>query len=82
MTIELPQELEIALKVQANACGLSPATYVCEILARDLDTPRGSKPDVPFKTSLGLWAKYGISLSAEEIDENRADMFRNFGEEF
>jgi hypothetical protein len=29
-----------------------------------------------------LFAKYGQAPSAEEIDANRADMFRNFGEDF
>jgi hypothetical protein len=36
MMIELPERLESALKVQANAHGISPAGYVCEVLERDL----------------------------------------------
>ena len=36
MTIELPEKLEAALKVQANAHGVSPEGYVCEVLERDL----------------------------------------------
>ena len=32
----------------------------------------------PFKSMEGLWADLGISLSAEEIDENRREMWRNF----
>lgn len=28
----------------------------------------------------GMFAKYGQAPSAEEIDANRAEMFRNFGE--
>jgi hypothetical protein len=29
-----------------------------------------------------MLAKYGPAPSAEEIDENRKDMFRGFGEDF
>jgi hypothetical protein len=36
----------------------------------------------PFKTGRGMFAKYGQAPSAEEIDANRADMFRNFGEDY
>jgi len=83
MTIQLPQELEVAVKVQANARGVSPETYVREILERNLEKPfEAESPTIPFKDGYGMWAKYGISLSEEEIDENRADMLRNFGEEF
>jgi len=33
---------------------------------------------IPFKSVKSLWADLGISLSAEEIEENRRDMWRNF----
>jgi hypothetical protein len=87
MTIELPAKLEAALKAQANAHGVTPAGYVCEVLERDLASALGShssegEPRVPFKTGHGMFAKYGQAPSAEEIDANRADMFRNFGEDF
>jgi hypothetical protein len=29
-----------------------------------------------------VWAKYGAAPSAEEIDENRRDLFRNFAKDF
>ena len=32
----------------------------------------------PFKSIRGLWADLGISLSAEEIDENQREMWRGF----
>ena len=82
MTIVLPEELEMAVKVQANARGVSPDVYVREVLERNIEKvaqPEGTKP---FKSGLGMWAKYGVSLSAEEIDEIRAEMFKNFGEGF
>jgi plasmid stability protein len=82
MTIQLPEELGAALKAQANAHGVSVDDYAREVLERDLassleaESPRG-----PFKTGRGMFAKFGQAPSAEEIDANRADMFRNFGED-
>ncbi len=32
----------------------------------------------PFKSVRGLWADLGVSLSSEEIEENRRDMWQNF----
>jgi plasmid stability protein len=57
MMIELPEKLEAALKVQANAHGLSPAGYVCEVLERDLASSLGQSSGVPFKTGRGMFAK-------------------------
>ena len=35
----------------------------------------------PFKSIEGLWADLKISLSAEEIDENQREMWKNFPRE-
>ena len=83
MIVELPEKLEAALKVQANAHGVSPAGYVCEVLERDLaPSLKASFSGIPFKTGRGMFAKYGQAPTAEEIDANRADMFGNFGTDF
>jgi plasmid stability protein len=83
MIVELPEKLEAALKIQANAHGVSPSGYVCDVLQRDLaPTLQAQSSGVPFKTGRGAFAKYGQAPSSEEIDANRADMFRNFGETF
>jgi plasmid stability protein len=83
MLIELPEELGAALKAQANAHGLSADGYARELLKRDLASTREVQTSgVPFKTGRGMFAKYGQAPSSEEIDANRADMFRNFGEDF
>jgi len=83
MIIELPEELGAALRVQANAHGVSPDGYVREVLKRDLASSLETQSSgVPFKTGRGMFAKYGQAPSAEEIDANRADMFRNFGVDF
>jgi hypothetical protein len=60
MTIELPEKLEAALKAQANAHGVSPAGYVCEVLERELaSTVEEQSSSAPFKTGRGMFAKYG-----------------------
>ena len=82
MTIELPERLEVALKAHAEASGLSPDLYVCNLIERDLGEIDDHDLLPPFKSGLGMWKKYGVSISEEEIDENRADMFRGFGENF
>lgn len=83
MMIELPEELAAALKVQANAHGVSPDGYVREVLERDhASSPETQPCAAPFKTGRGMFSKYGQAPSAEEIDANRAGMFSNFGEDF
>ena len=47
--------------------------------ARRLRAETSKKP--PFKSIEGLWADLGISLSAEEIEENQREMWRNFPRE-
>jgi hypothetical protein len=37
-----------------------------------------STPKEPLKSGRGLWADLNISLSAEEIDEARREMWKNF----
>ena len=82
LTIQLPDKLEAALKVQANAHGVSPAGYVRDILERELAPSLEDQTSrQPFKTGYGLLAKYGPAPSAEEIDANRVDMFRHFAED-
>jgi plasmid stability protein len=83
MVIELPEELGPALKMQANAHGVSVAGYVREVVERDLaPSLKAQTPSIAFKTGRGMLAKYGQAPSAEEIDTNRADMFGSFGENY
>jgi hypothetical protein len=52
------------------------------LLERDL-SPFTANPSLPpFEKGFGSLAKYGPAPTAEEIDANRADMFRHFGENF
>lgn len=81
MTVKISETLETALKMQADAHGISPEIYLYKLLERELiDEP--NPPVKPFESGRGSFAKYGQAPSAEEIDANRADMFRNFGENF
>jgi hypothetical protein len=77
LTIELTEEQVAALKAKAATEGLSLEGWLRKI-ANDQAEPRRK----PYKTGYGMLAKYGRAPSAEEIDENRRDMFRGFGEDF
>jgi hypothetical protein len=76
-TIELTEEQVAALKAKAATEGLSLEGWLRKI-ANEQAEPRRD----PYKTGYGMLAKYGPAPSAEEIDENRRDMFRGFGEDF
>jgi plasmid stability protein len=83
LTIQLPDQLEALLKAQANAHGVSADSYIRHLLERDLASSlEDPKPGPPFKTGRGLLAPYGPAPSAEEIDANRAEMFRHFADDF
>jgi hypothetical protein len=75
-TIELPDSQAAMLKAKAAAEGLSLNAW----LGKLAEEPAG--PTKPLKTGRGMLAKYGSAPSAEEIDENRRDMFQGFGENF
>lgn len=83
LMIELPDNLDAALKAQAHAQGVSEARFVRQLLAEALtpETKDDEIPGQPFETGRGMLAKYGSAPSTEEIDENRRDMFRNFAQD-
>ena len=82
MTITLPLQAqdEAKLLAAAKAKGVSTSTLIREAVNRII-------AEIPAETSIqkeptrsvrGLLAKYGPAPSAEEIDENRAEMLTNF----
>jgi hypothetical protein len=78
MNIEIPENLETALKTKANALGTSTAVFVRKVLERELELPaEATVPVVPYKNSRGMLTKYGPAPTAEEIDQNRREMFKN-----
>jgi len=78
MQIEIPDHKANALKAIAAASGLTLNAWLEKLAEEAQEVPLKK----PLKTGRGMLAKYGPAPSAEEIDENRRDMFRNFAQEF
>ena len=75
--IEIPDHQAAALKERAAAHGLSLTAWLAKLADEWPDNPSPK----PFKSGRGMLAKYGTAPSAEEIDENRRDMFRGFAQD-
>jgi plasmid stability protein len=80
LTIELPDDLEAALKAKALAQGVSLAGFTRQVLEEAVKSVQGQELK-PKKSGYGLLAKYGPGPSEEEIDENRREMFRGFAQD-
>jgi hypothetical protein len=80
LTIEIPDDLEAALKAKAMAQGVSLAGFARQVLEEAVKSAEGQDLK-PKKSGYGLLAKYGPGPSAEGIEENRRDMFRGFAED-
>lgn len=80
LTIEIPDELAVALQAKAKAEGVSPDSYVGRVLEKTLaDAPAQTVPvRLPLKDSYGILAKYGPAPSAEEIDQARKELWGDF----
>ncbi len=81
MTITLPlqPQEEAILIAMAESKGLSLDVLVREVLDRMLaDSLDVASHKKPTRSARGILAKYGPAPSAEEIDQNRAEMFANF----
>jgi hypothetical protein len=81
MTITLPLEPQKQAKLiaLAQAKGLSADELVREAIDKILaETSEVTSLKEPTRSLRGLLAKYGPVPSAEEIDQNRAEMFANF----
>jgi hypothetical protein len=66
--IELPDD-------QAAAQGLTLKGWLGKL------AEEGEEPRKPLKTGRGMWTKYGHAPSAQEFDDNRREMFRNFAKD-
>ena len=78
MQIEIPDHHAAALQELAAAQGLTLRDWLGKLAG----AAEGTAARKPLKSGRGMLAKYGPAPSAEEIDENRREMFRNFGEDF
>ena len=81
MTITLPLEPQTEAKLMALA--QEKGVTADELVRAAIDKIIAEAPDTGFRKEpslslRGLLAKYGPAPSAEEIDENRAEMFANF----
>ena len=77
MKLRFGMSLEQAILEAVRAL---PAEKQQEILSHAARL-RGETKKKPFKSVKGLWAGLGISLSADEIDENRREMWQDFPRE-
>jgi hypothetical protein len=75
--IEIPDEQAAALEAKAAEQGLTLKGWLEKLAAESL--PAGRQP---LKSGRGMLAKYGPAPSAEDIEENRRDMFRGFAQDF
>ena len=78
LNIDIPDDIAAALRAKAQAQGVSADRFITDVLEKTLAPDLAQERTRPLKTGRGLWAKYGSAPSAEEIDENRRDMFRKF----
>jgi hypothetical protein len=77
--IELSEQQAQALQAKAAAEGLTLEQWLQKLAVQEAGVVEPSKP---LKTGYGMLAKYGPAPSAEEIDENRREMFGNFAKDF
>ena len=81
MTITLPLEPQKAAKLiaVAESKGMTADELVSQAVDKIIaEAPEAAAHNEPTLSLRSLLARYGIAPSAEEIDRNRADMFRNF----
>ena len=81
MTITLPLEPQKEAKfiAVAEAKGMTANELLSQAIDKIIaDAPEVTTHNEPTISLRGLLAKYGTAPSAEEIDQNRAAMFRNF----
>ena len=78
VSIEVSNEQLAALKAKAAAQGLTLQDWLQKLAVEELEQPHPAKP---FKSGYGMLAKYRPAPSAEEIDENRREMFRGVAQD-
>ena len=79
VSIEVSNEQLAALNAKAAAQGLTLQDWLKKLAGEESEP---AQPGQPFKSGYGMLAKYGPAPSAEEIDENRREMFRGFARDF
>lgn len=80
LNIEIPESLATALSAKALAEGVTASIFARQVLEQVLFQQPEQKTR-PKKSAYGLLAHHGPGPSAEEIDENRREMFSGFAED-
>jgi hypothetical protein len=80
LSVSLEPQKEAKLLEIARQKGVSADALVREAIDRML-AMFPEQPVKPRKSAYGLLEKYGPGPSEEEIEENRREMFRSFGED-
>jgi hypothetical protein len=79
INLSLEPQKEAKLIAVAESKGMTANELVNQAIDKILsDVPEATTHKEPTISLRGLLAKYGTAPSAEEIDQNRVDMFRNF----
>ena len=79
LTIELPNHIAAELAAEARTKGVSAALDASQLIENTFSSRQEQEPaDQPFETGFGMWKDLGVSLSAEEIDENSRELFHRF----
>ena len=79
LTIEISDKEAAELKARAAAEGLTPEQWLKKLATQEKETGLSDKP---FTSGYGMLAKYGPGPSADDIDENRREIFRGFAAEY
>jgi hypothetical protein len=81
LTVPLTPAEEAKLLAKARAEGITPEQVVRQAIEPILATvpEEVSQAKAQKESLLGIWAHYGPGPSAEEIDQNRAEMFSTLG---
>jgi len=80
LNIEIPDRLATGVWGKALRKGVTASTFAFKVLEQVLSQQPEQKAG-PRKSSYGLLAHHGPGPSAEEIDENRKEMFSGFAED-
>ena len=78
MRLRFPMSIEEAILEAVRALPVEKQQEVLNHAAR-LRDEAGRR--ISFRSVRGLWADLAVSLSQEEIEDNRRDMWRNFPRE-
>ena len=78
--IELSDDQAALLEAKAAAHGLTLEGWLGK-LAEEEDA-QTFLPQIPLEFGRDRWANHAPAPSTEDIDEDRSDIFRGFGEDF